>query len=123
MKPFTKRLPASFKKGISKITTDTKNLSEYACSSKAPSIRHTYSEEISFFSTGKDTKPCLTLSANGTYRVSVFKLALIILCVISAFMMLTRLVESLNNRRRRRKTKHEVCDFCVGEEFCDEPSN
>ena len=88
-----------------KIKKNTKKLEKRAFGKKSLTLKQNFSVTTSFYSHGKDSKPYVTLSANGDYRISVAKLILIALGIITAFSLLALALKSLSDFLRRKKTK------------------
>ena len=117
MKTFSEKITRFFKKGAKKTRKNTKKLSKQLYGKKGLSMRHTYAEEISFFGNGKEGKPYLTLSKSGSYRISVFKLAVIILCLLSSAVLLALVIKAIADHAKSKKDEYDIYDYVDEDEL------
>lgn len=95
-----KKLKKLCKKNVKKTRKNTKKLSKQLYGKKGLTMGHSFVSEVSFFGNGKDGKPYLTLSRSGSYKISVFKLAVIILSVVSTAVLVGLLIKAVSDRAK-----------------------
>ena len=96
-----------------KLRRDTKRLSKQLCGKKSLTLKHSYDNTFSIFRTAKESHPLITVTASGEYKISAFKLLLILLCTVCALAVTVMIAKRIRIRRRARM------DMAEFEEYAD----
>ena len=81
-------------------------------------VRHSYTNSVSVYRNNNEKHPLITLSADGEYKISVFKLILIILGILSTAALLLLFVKA----RRKCRRKKPLC-YLREDEFYGYPED
>ncbi len=103
----------NIKKSENKLRRGTKRLSKQLCGKKSLTLKHSYDNSFSVFRTAKESHPLITVTASGEYKISVFKLLLILFGTVSALAIMLMIAKRIRNRRRARM------DMAEFEEYAD----
>lgn len=102
----------SANKSENKLRRGTKRLSKQLCGKKSLALKHSYDNTFSVFRNAKENHPLITVTASGEYKISVFKLILIIFGTVSALAVILMIAK----RIRKRRTRANMPEF---EEYAD----
>lgn len=105
-------------KEIKHLKNEIKKLSKYLGSDDGLMIKRNYDHSTAIYGHGKEGKPFITLSTKGDYKISVIKLAIILLTVASTLTLIImglRSLAELCRPKMRKPPKHSKSKDCDGE--------
>lgn len=85
----------SLKKGTKKARKEAKRLNSQVFGKKGPMITHSFESVTSFYKNGKEKNPVYSFTNSGEYKISLFKLILIVLCVVAAIAALVAVIKAV----------------------------
>ncbi|MBQ8552266.1 MAG: hypothetical protein IJ428_05585 [Clostridia bacterium] len=106
------------KKAEKKLRKGSKKLSKQLYGKKSLTLKHTYDSTVSIFGSVKEKHPLFTITASGEYKISVFKLIVIAMCIISTAALIVLLVKSISDYCREKRER-ELWDEDYEEYFGD----
>ncbi len=95
-----------------KFHKSAKRLSKQLDCERGLTIGHSHTCTTSLYRGKKSSKPYMTVSVSGNYKISVLKLILWVLCVIFSVVLVSRLVCTVKGAKSKRKCRKNrtVCD-------------
>lgn len=111
---FGKLMSRAAKKGSKKVRKNTKKLSKQLFGKNGLVLSHTYDSTVSLFKKGKESKPLYSVTRSGEIKVSVFKVVVISLCVISSVVLLALAIKAIIDHCSPKK-KDDDEDYCIRE--------
>ncbi|MCI8388131.1 MAG: hypothetical protein HFE63_06650 [Clostridiales bacterium] len=90
-------------KPLKNLKKDIKKCSKHLNSDKGLTVKKTFDVTTSFYGHGKENKPYMTIGAKGDFKISVLKLVLIIIGVISAVSLVLLGIKGLISKCRSKK--------------------
>ena len=80
------------------IKKDMRRLSKQLNSEKGLTLKNTFDVTASLYSRGKESKPYVSVNAKGDYRISVFKLIVILTFVFSTLLLISLCLKNIAGR-------------------------
>ncbi len=85
------------------VRKDVKKMSKQLFSKKGLTLKQTYDISTSFYANKKENKPYVTITAHGDYKISVLKLIVILMCILSSVMVIVLCIRGLFERIKSKK--------------------
>lgn len=85
----------SLNKGTKKAKKGAKKLNKQVFGKKGPMMTHSFESVTSFYKNGKEKDPVYSVARSGEYKISLFKLILIVLCVAAAIAALVAVIKAV----------------------------
>lgn len=102
-KKASKLLKKAIKKDIKIAKKGSKRLSKQLFGKNGLTLSHSFENTVTFFTGGNESKPLYTVSRNGSYQVSVLKLIIVALAVISGAVLLGLAIKAIIDRAAPKK--------------------
>ncbi len=107
------------KKAEKKLVKGSKKLSKQLYGKKSLTLKHSFDSTLSIFGSVKEKKPLLTVTVGGEYKISVFKLIVILMCIVSTAALVVLLVKSISDYCREKRER-ELWDEDYSEYYTDD---
>lgn len=89
------KLVKILKKDAKKAKKNAKKLSKQMFSEKGLMLKRTFEKTTAIYTGGKENKPIITFTTQGDYKMSVVKLAVILMCVLSSAALIVLLAKAI----------------------------
>lgn len=108
------------KRAEKKLIKGSKKLSKQLYGKKSLTLKHSYDGSFSIFGSAKEKKPLITVTASGEYKISVFKLIVILMCIMSTAALVVLLIRSISEychkKRERELWDDDYSEYCMDDE-------
>lgn len=106
---------ANFAKSLKK---STENFQNKLFSDNGLTLRQTFKSTTSLYKGKNESKPLISLTSRGDYKISVLRLVIILLCAVSCAAVVVLLIQRAVDRCRTKK-QHKS-DIFFAEPYADE---